>query len=56
MLFPNPSFIRDFYIPNPFLQMYTHHRSTSMKATDNLAFFPHGLDSISQNWEKATTN
>lgn len=38
MLFPNPSFIRNFYIPNS-LQMYTHHLSKSMKATDNLAFF-----------------
>lgn len=51
-MFPNPSFIRDFYIPNPFLQMYTQLRSKSMKATDNLAFVPLSLDSISQNGVK----
>lgn len=54
-MFPNPNFSRDFYIPNPFLQMYTQLRSKSMKATDNLAFFsswPRLNFSISQTVKK----
>lgn len=57
VMFPNPRFIRDFYIPNPFLQMYTQLRSKSMKATDNLAFFCSWPRLNFSKWcKEATTN